>query len=72
MNLNNLPLDCLRLIAEKDLTAYKAMLMVRRFAMTTLGKSHSYRDRFGVRPRPKYKNESSYTGRYSSYRSRYW
>jgi hypothetical protein len=38
--INDLPLDCLRLIAITDLKAYKAMLAVKRFALQTLGSNN--------------------------------
>jgi hypothetical protein len=49
-NINSLPLDCLCLIAALSLDAYRALLMVRRFALHTT-KNHiniKYQDRFTI------------------------
>jgi hypothetical protein len=45
-----LPLDCLRLIALIDIPTYRAMLTIRRFALTTLGVNNvAYRVHFTIK-----------------------
>jgi hypothetical protein len=50
-SINDLPLDCLRLIARTHLKVYRVMLMVRRFALTTISPEANlqYRVRFTKR-----------------------
>jgi hypothetical protein len=42
MQLNDLPLDCIRQIAMVSVASYRAMLMIRRFALTTLPSPDNY------------------------------
>jgi hypothetical protein len=47
--INDLPLDCIRLIAQVSIPAYRAMLLIKRFALTTLGLANRpYRSHFIV------------------------
>jgi hypothetical protein len=46
IQLDQLPLDCLRLIAKRDIVVYRAMLMIRRFALTTIADNLIYRMHF--------------------------
>jgi hypothetical protein len=49
MNIVDLPLDCLTLIAKVSLPAYRAMLMIKRFALTTLADNNvKFRKHFTV------------------------
>jgi hypothetical protein len=48
--IDSLPLDCIRMIALESIPVYRAMLMIRRFALTTLGPANiKIRDHFTVR-----------------------
>jgi hypothetical protein len=51
ITINDLPLDCLRLIAKVSLDGYRGMLLIRRFALSTLSSTNNayYRSHFTKR-----------------------